>query len=204
MYDQPFEDLRHLMEHEIDDNEGVGHDDPFGGMADVTLMPKRCSPPRWSRIHVGAGKAGNSLGSVRITLVWHGGRSLVPRVERLFHLSNFGPLQMADLDRNFSSVPPMPARTANMNAWRSRWTICVDAGATPNPSAPQTSSSSSGGTWACVPTAPEIFPTAISSRARSSRLRWRAGSSYQTASFKPNVVGSACIPCVRPIINVWR
>ena len=30
----------------------------------------------------------------------------------------------------------------------------------------------------------------------------RASSAYQSASFNPNVIGSACTPCVRPIIGV--
>ena len=56
-----------------------------------------------------------------------------------------------------------------------------------------------------MPTAPEILPTdTISSRARSTRSRSRCSSAYHSASFTPKVIGSACTPCVRPIIGVRR
>ena len=32
----------------------------------------------------------------------------------------------------------------------------------------------------------------------------RVSSAYQSASLSPNVIGSACTPCVRPIIGVRR
>ena len=43
-------------------------------------------------------------------------------------------------------------------------------------------------------------------RARSSRTSWRWSSACQSASFRPNVIGSAWTPCVRPIIAacLWR
>ena len=54
---------------------------------------------------------------------------------------------------------------------------------------------------AYVPTAPEILPTAMVSRARSSRSSARPNSSYISAIFSPNVIGSAWTPWVRPIIG---
>src|SRR5215217_2517960 len=60
----------------------------------------------------------------------------------------------------------------------------------------------SGGTLAWVPTAPDILPVATSSWAAWSRLRWRPISSYHMRSLRPNVVGSAWIPCERPIMIV--
>ena len=60
----------------------------------------------------------------------------------------------------------------------------------------------SGSKCANVPTAPEVFPTAIVSIARNIRSRSRPNSAQNTASFNPNVVGSACTPWVRPIIVV--
>ena len=65
------------------------------------------------------------------------------------------------------------------------------------PRSRQTSSSISGSTWAKLPTAPESLPTAMASRARRSRSRLRPASTYQTATLRPKVVGSACTPCVR-------
>src|SRR2546422_813038 len=64
----------------------------------------------------------------------------------------------------------------------------------------------SGSTCAKFPTAPDSLPTATTSRARRNRSRLRPASTYHTATFRPNVVGSAWTPCVRPTINVslWR
>ena len=55
-----------------------------------------------------------------------------------------------------------------------------------------------------MPTAPEILPTATTSRARRTRSRSRCSSAYHSASLRPNVIGSACTPWVRPIIGVRR
>ena len=61
-----------------------------------------------------------------------------------------------------------------------------------------------GSRCANVPTAPETFPTAMTARALFKRSRSRCSSANQSASFRPNVIGSACTPCVRPIIGVAR
>ena len=53
-----------------------------------------------------------------------------------------------------------------------------------------------------MPTAPESLPTRIPSSARASRTRSRSSSNAQPASLRPNVVGSAWTPCVRPIVIV--
>ncbi len=71
-----------------------------------------------------------------------------------------------------------------------------------SPSFLHTYASTFGDKCACVPTAPEIFPTAMTSRARRRRSSARPNSSYINAIFRPNVVGSAWTPCVRPIIGV--
>ena len=55
-----------------------------------------------------------------------------------------------------------------------------------------------------MPTAPDSLPTAITSRARVRRATSRVSSAYHSASFRPKVIGSACTPCVRPIIGVRR
>ena len=77
------------------------------------------------------------------------------------------------------------------------------AGCRPEPSR-RRRASIDGSRCANVPTAPEILPTATASRARSTRSRSRWSSAYQSASFRPSVIGSACTPCVRPIIGVRR
>ena len=102
----------------------------------------------------------------------------------------------------FSSEAPRSAIVCKSSAWRSRCTTCVAAGSGSRPSDVSTSSSSSGLRCACVPTAPESFPTATDARARFSRSIERPSSSYQTNTFRPNVIGSACTPCVRPTMMV--
>ena len=105
---------------------------------------------------------------------------------------------------NFSSDAAQMASVVTSSAWRSRWMTCDDTAAGSSPSRAHTSASIDGGRWAKVPTAPEIFPTRTISRARSTRTMSRRISAYQSASFRPNVIGSACTPCVRPIIGVRR
>ena len=82
--------------------------------------------------------------------------------------------------------------------------ICVEAGAGSRPSCSQARRSTSGSVTEYVPTAPESLPTRIPSSARDSRCRARSSSKAQTASLSPKVVGSACTPCVRPIVSVFR
>ena len=57
-----------------------------------------------------------------------------------------------------------------------------------------------------VPTAPDNLHTATLARAARMRVRSRSACSAHSATFAPNVVGSACTPWVRPIITVrrWR
>jgi len=53
-----------------------------------------------------------------------------------------------------------------------------------------------------VPTAPESFPTEITSRARRRRTTFLRISSAHRAILRPKVIGSAWMPWVRPIITV--
>ena len=53
-----------------------------------------------------------------------------------------------------------------------------------------------------MPTAPEIAPTAAAANAASSRSALRCASIAKPASLRPNEVGSACTPCVRPTHSV--
>jgi len=103
---------------------------------------------------------------------------------------------------NFSSDAAVMASAVISSACRSRWMTCVAIGAGVRPRRAQTPASISGGRCANVPTAPEILPTPTASRARVTRTMSRCTSAYQSASFRPNVIGSACTPCVRPIIGV--
>ncbi len=67
------------------------------------------------------------------------------------------------------------------------------------PRAEHTCASTRGSMLEKVPTAPDSLPTATRSRAArrrcTSRSTWRA----QSANLAPKVVGSACIPWVRPV-----
>src|SRR5215467_3867844 len=66
--------------------------------------------------------------------------------------------------------------------------IWVEMGAASSPRSRHTSSSTSGSTWAKVPTAPEIFPTRTASRARRRRSRLRPASTNHRAGFSPKTV----------------
>ena len=60
---------------------------------------------------------------------------------------------------------------------------------------------SGDGAQTCRPR-PEIVPTATCANARSKRSALRWASNAKPASLTPNVVGSACTPCVRPTHSV--
>ena len=76
-----------------------------------------------------------------------------------------------------------------------RTVVCLlDTGAEAIPSRLQTLASMEGGAVAWVPTGPEIWPTAITSRAWVRRFWARRTSSHHNASLRPNVMGSACTP----------
>ena len=96
------------------------------------------------------------------------------------------------------------ARVVENSACRSRWTIWLEIGAASSPRRRQASSSTSGSTWAKVPTAPESLPTRTVSRARRRRSRLRPASAYQRAALRPKTMGSAWMPWVRPTQRVSR
>ena len=122
--------------------------------------------------------------------------------KRLLDLAHLGALEVADLRRERSSPAPASAIACSSWAWRSRATTCVETGSRCSPSRASTRSSNCGEVAAYVPTAPEIAPTATCAIARSSRSTLRRASIAKPASFSPNVVGSACTPCVRPMQTV--
>ena len=78
------------------------------------------------------------------------------------------------------------------------------AGTGCSPSRAPTYASTAGSTFEYVPTAPESLHTATDRRAAASRTRSRSSCSAHSATLAPNVVGSAWMPCVRPIITVSR
>ncbi len=94
------------------------------------------------------------------------------------------------------------AMVAKNWACRSLCTIWVLTGAGFRPSRAQANSSTSGGMFAKVPTAPETLPYEMTSKASSIRLRFRCISEYHRANLRPKVMGSAWIPWDRPITGV--
>ena len=96
------------------------------------------------------------------------------------------------------------ASVASSSAWRSRAITCVDTGSGSRPRRSQAIRSTSGSSDAYVPTVPENWPTRQPASARVSRSRSRSSSKAQPASFQPNVVGSAWMPCERPMQIVER
>ena len=78
---------------------------------------------------------------------------------------------------------------------------CV-AGTASSPRREQTYFSTAGSMLENVPTAPESLPTAIDVRAWRARSTSRWTCKANSANFAPKVVGSACIPWVRPVIGM--
>ena len=106
--------------------------------------------------------------------------------------------------RSSPSEAPAIASALTNSAWRSRCTIWVETGSTPRPSSRQTSSSISGATWAKLPTAPESLPTGDRLARPAQRAQVAPGLRVPRRTLRPNVVGSACTPCVRATIRVSR
>ena len=103
---------------------------------------------------------------------------------------------------NFSMLVAINAIAEKYSACKSRGSTCVEISCARIPNFSQTYSSTNGGIFAKVPTAPLIFPASTPFAARSKRSTLRFISAYHKANFKPKVVGSACTPWVRPIITV--
>ncbi len=104
---------------------------------------------------------------------------------------------------NFSILVAINDIAATYSACKSRGRTWVDISWALVPNCSQTYFSTKVGTLANVPTAPLIFPASTPFAACSKRSILRFISEYQRASFKPNVVGSACTPCVLPIMTVF-
>ena len=103
----------------------------------------------------------------------------------------------------FSTEEATTPSAAKKAAWRSRGITCVEIGSGFRPILAQTCASTLGSTLAKVPTAPEIAPVAISSRAASRRRRLRCISAWKRAKVRPMVTGSAWIPWLRPMRGVF-
>ena len=194
-----------LCEHVVERDGRVGQDDALGRrVRDVALVPERdvLEPDDRVAAHHARHPA-QALRQDRVALVRHRRRSLLPLLETLLRLAHFRPLPVANLQGELlDATRRRSASVDRYSAYTSRWMTCVETGAAFSPRRAQTRSSTSGSRCANAPTAPLILPTATASRALSSRARLRRISSYQSAKVRPNEVGSAWTPCVRPTCGV--
>ena len=102
----------------------------------------------------------------------------------------------------FSSVEEQMAIVVTNSAWRSRWMTCVARRTGVRPSFSPTICSIFGSMLEYVPTAPESLQTETIFFACSTRSMSRSISALQSRSLRPNVIGSAWMPCVRPMHGV--
>ena len=94
--DEPGEAVEHVVERE----ERVGNDDALGrGVGDVALVPEGdVLEPDERGGTDDAREPADSFGDDRVPLVRHRGGSLLALAERLLHLGDLGPREVADLD----------------------------------------------------------------------------------------------------------
>ena len=176
---------------------------------DECEMSRSCQSATFSKAAVGVGaqqpaQPDDLLAADRVALVRHRRRALLALGERLLDLADFGLLQAADLEgerleRRAGDGERRPSARRGGRAGSPAWRSAPAS----RPRRRQTSASIAGSRCANVPTAPEILPDAdaVARPRRGAPGRGRAGR-YHSASFRPNVIGSACTPCVRPIIGV--
>ena len=150
-------------------------------------------------------QADDLLAPDRVALVRHRRRALLALGERLLDLADLGLLEAADLERELLE------RRGGDGERRQQFGVAIALDdlrrhrrrLEAEPPRRRRPRSTAAGARTCRP-----HPTACR---RDDRARARARarcpaptSAYQSASFSPNVIGSACTPCVRPIIGVRR
>ena len=169
-------------------------------------MPERdvLEPDERSRPH-DAREPADPLGDDRIPLVRHRRGALLALAERLLHLGHLGPRQVTDLDRE----PLERGRGQGERGEQLGVTVALDdlrrgrLGLEAEPLAGD--ALDLGVDRRVVPDrAGELPDPHALERKRDARSRARSSSKAQTASLRPNVVGSAWTPCVRPIVSVSR
>ncbi len=97
----------------------------------------------------------------------HRRRTLIPALNGSWASRTSVRCKMPEFDRHFFDGRPDPGEHGQEKRVAIALDHLVRSRGRPQPTASQASSSRSGGTWACVPTAPESLPTAMSSRASS-------------------------------------
>ena len=204
----PRDDAREAAEHVIERDEAVGQDDALDRrVRDVALVPQRDVLERRHRVAAQQPRqADDLLAADRVALVRHRRRALLPLAERLLDLADLGLLQAANLERELlerrggdrQRRHQLGVAIALDDLRRHRRRLRARAARRPR-------ASIDGSRCANVPTAPgDLADRDDLARAHARDRRSRCSSAYQSASFRPNVIGSACTPCVRPIIGVRR
>ena len=161
------------------------------------------SKAAWALARTTPRQPADLLAGHRIPLVRHRRAALLPGGERLLRLAHLGALQVPDFERDLLAErrSPAPAPRRRRRAGR--------AGSPARRSAAGFSPSSRAdpllGLRADVPERAHrarrsCRPAALRRRPGSASGS-RPASSYQIASFRPKVIGSAWMPCVRPICD---
>ena len=174
--DHALDQRQHAALHVVEQDRRVGQDDPLDRrVRDVALVPERDVLERRQRVPAEHPReADDLLGLDRVALVRHRARALLAAAERLAHLADLGPGEVAKLGREpLHARRPRARSPASSSAWRSRGTTWVETGSRARPSRASTRSSNSGEVAEYVPTAPESAPTATWAKARSSRSAFR-------------------------------
>ena len=199
------DDPREAAQHVVEGDEAVGQDHALDRrVRDVALVPERDVLERRQRVAAEQPReADDLLAADRVALVRHRRRALLARRERLLDLADLGLLQPADLERELLE------RRGGDGERRQQLGVAV---------ALDDLRRDRRGLEA-EPRADRRFDRRVEVRERADGpgeladvdrgarrgepARCSAAiSAYQSASFRPNVIGSACTPCVRPIIGV--
>ena len=150
-------------------------------------------------------QADDLLAADRVALVRHRRRALLALGERLLHLADLGLLQAANLERELlergrrdrQRRQQLGVAIALNHLRRDRRRLeaepAADVGLDRRRQVRERADR-----------ARQLADADTVARARRTRSMSRPISAYQSASFSPNVIGSACTPCVRPIIGVRR
>ena len=125
------------------------------------------------------------LRHLRVALVRHRGRALLPGRERLLDLAHLGAREVADLGREAVERRRRERERRSSSAWRSRAITCVETGSGSSPSRSQATRSTSGLDRRVRADRARELSDAEASSARTRRVRSRSSSNAQPASFQP-------------------
>ena len=131
-------------------------------------------------------------------------RALLARAEALFGLADLGALPVPHAERDLlDRRAEHRERVEHVGVAIARDDLRGDGLGLESELARAPRVSIAGSRLPYTPTAPAILPTAIAWRARTSRLDARTTSAFHRANVRPAVIGSAWMPCERPIIGVF-